>query len=193
MSPRTWTCGRVNVQILKAAKTTLAFYPDRVLAFQGSAVGGVSYQRLQAVSAGTRFIEHETVPSNARVVDRTWQYVNKRGGPDKRFNNNRELPVCAYNQFNLSAPDGLDVGFLGSREGGFDAPAVAIEQIRRASWPSAMRCRRRETYSTRRRAYGPREDGDWFQPSTAFSGFFRLFPARTDGCELRVCPSCRLR
>lgn len=122
----------VEVPVLKAGKTTLAFYPDRVLAFQGVAVGGVSYQRLQAVSVCTRFIEHEAVPSDARVVDRTWQYVNKKGGPDKRFKNNRELPVCAYNQFNLSTPDGLDVRFIASKEGGFDALADALEQVRQS-------------------------------------------------------------
>jgi len=123
----------VDVPVLKAAKTTLAFYPDRVLAFQGNAVGGISYPRLQAMSIGTRFIEHEAVPSDARVVDRTWQFVNKKGGPDLRFKNNRELPVCAYNQFNLSTPDGLDVRFIGSKEGGFDDLATAIAQLRRAS------------------------------------------------------------
>lgn len=123
----------VDVPILKATKTTLAFYPDRVLAFQGNAVGGVSYQRLRAVSTPTRFIEHEAVPSDARIIDRTWQYVNKKGGPDRRFKNNKELPVCAYNQFNLSTPDGLDVRFIGSREGGFDRLALAIEQVQRAS------------------------------------------------------------
>lgn len=123
----------VEVPILKAAKTTLAFYPDRVLAFQGSAVGGISYQRLEAVSVATRFIEHEAVPSDARVIDRTWQYVNKKGGPDRRFKNNRELPVCAYNQFNLSTPDGLDVRFIGSKEGGFDALAAALDKVRRSS------------------------------------------------------------
>lgn len=123
----------VDVPILRAARTTLAFYPDRVLAFQGNAVGGVSYERLQAVSLATRFVENETVPSDARVVDRTWQFVNKKGGPDKRFKNNRELPVCAYNQFNLSTPEGLDERFLGSKEGGFDALALAIERVRRAS------------------------------------------------------------
>jgi hypothetical protein len=85
------------------------------------------------MSIATRFIEHETVPSDARVVDRTWQFVNKKGGPDLRFKNNRELPVCAYNQFNLSTPDGLDVRFIGSKEGGFDDLATAIAQLRRAS------------------------------------------------------------
>lgn len=126
----------VEVPILVAAKTTLAFYPDRVLAFQGGAVGGVSYQRLQAASIATRFIEHEAVPSDARVVDRTWQYVNKKGGPDKRFKNNRELPICAYNQFNLSTLDGLDVRFIGSKEDGFNALSAALDQIRRSSMES---------------------------------------------------------
>lgn len=122
----------VDVPVLKAGRTTLAFYPDRVLAFQGKSVGAVDYSHLQAVSAATRFIESEGVPSDARVIDRTWQYVNKKGGPDKRFKNNRELPICAYNQFNLSTPDGLDIRFLGSKEGGFDALANAIGAVRQS-------------------------------------------------------------
>lgn len=122
----------VQVPILKAGKTLLAFYPDRILAVQGKAIGDIAYSNLKVVSQTTKFIEAESVPVDARVVDRTWQYVNKKGGPDRRFKNNRELPVCAYNEFNLSTPDGLDVRFLGSREGGFDALAAALATAGRA-------------------------------------------------------------
>lgn len=40
-----------------------------------------------------RFIEEETPPADAAVVDQTWRQVNRKGGPDRRFNNNRELPI----------------------------------------------------------------------------------------------------
>jgi hypothetical protein len=114
----------VAVPVLKAGQTTLAFYPDRILAFQGSKVGAVSYARLKVAAEQVRFIETESVPSDARVIDRTWQYVNRDGGPDRRFKNNRQLPICAYAQLNLSTADGLDVRFLCSRENGFDALAA---------------------------------------------------------------------
>lgn len=42
------------------------------------------------------------------MVDRTWRYVNKKGGPDKRFKDNRELPVCLYDEVQLSSSTGLN-------------------------------------------------------------------------------------
>jgi hypothetical protein len=122
----------IPVPVLTAGRTTLAFYPDRVLAFQGAAVGAVAYANLKGASEFVRYIEHEAVPGDARIIDQTWQYVNKKGGPDKRFKNNRQLPICAYSQLNLSTPDGLDVRFLGSKDGGFDALEHALAAVRAA-------------------------------------------------------------
>lgn len=119
----------VAVPILMAGRTTLAFYPDRVLAFQGKTVGGVRYTSLSGVSERIQYIESETLPRDATVIDKTWQYVNKKGGPDKRFKDNRQLPVCAYSQLNLVTPDGLDVRFMGSKDGAFDALADALKSM----------------------------------------------------------------
>lgn len=121
----------VDVPVLKAGRTTLALFPDRVLAFQGSAVGSVDYRSLEAASSNTQFIEHQSVPGDARVIRQTWQYVNKSGGPDRRFKNNRQLPVCAYNELVLTTRDGLDVRFMSSREDAFDALAKALTVLRR--------------------------------------------------------------
>ncbi|WP_462388382.1 hypothetical protein [Acidovorax sp. Q11] len=55
-----------------------------------------------------RFIEDGSPPRDAQVIDRTWRYVNKKGGPDKRFKNNRELPVCLYDELQLSSSTGLN-------------------------------------------------------------------------------------
>lgn len=122
----------IPVPVLTAGRTALAFYPDRVLAFQGKAVGAIDYARLLGVSEFVRYVEHESVPRDARIIDQTWQYVNKKGGPDRRFKNNRQLPICAYSQLNLSTPDGLDVRFLGSRDGCFEALETALAAIRAA-------------------------------------------------------------
>jgi hypothetical protein len=55
-----------------------------------------------------RFIESESVPRDAKVVDKTWKYVNKSGGPDQRFKDNKELPVCLYEEISLTSPTGLN-------------------------------------------------------------------------------------
>ncbi|WOI43377.1 hypothetical protein [Acidovorax sp. BLS4] len=121
----------VDVPVLTSGRTTLAFYPDRVLAFQGKAVGAISYVNLNVESFPSQFIEHESVPRDATVVEHTWQYVNKKGGPDRRFKNNRQLPVCRYNRLHLSSGHGLDVRLMGSRDGAFNDFAQAIQQLAR--------------------------------------------------------------
>lgn len=118
----------VDVPLLKAGRTLLAFYPDRILAFQGKSVGAISYDRINAASGHTRFVENEAVPPDATVVDRTWQYVNKSGGPDRRFKNNREYPVCRYSELVLTTSDGLDLRFMASRAEAFDTLAAALNQ-----------------------------------------------------------------
>ncbi len=122
----------VDVPLLVAGRTTLAFFPDRVLAFQGKSVGAVDYANLRAESGRLQYVESDSVPGDARVVGHTWQYVNKNGGPDRRFKNNRQLPVCAYNQLNLSTADGLDVRFLGSKDGAFDRLVASLHSVRKA-------------------------------------------------------------
>lgn len=119
----------VSVPVVKTGRTTLAFYPDRILAFQGNSVGAFAYDSLSTAEERTCFIEHESVPSDAQVIDHTWQYVNRTGGPDRRFKNNRQLPICAYSQLNLSTQSGLDIRLLGSRERGFQPFATALSQM----------------------------------------------------------------
>ena len=87
---------------------TLHFFPDRVLIYDQNGVGAVGYQELRVNVGTTRFIEDESIPRDAKVVDRTWKYVNKSGGPDRRFKDNKELPICLYEEISLSSQTGLN-------------------------------------------------------------------------------------
>lgn len=110
----------IDVPILQATKITLAFYPDRILAFQGTTVGAIDYSELRSSNSPVTFVENGSVPADATVTGKTWQYVNKKGGPDKRFKNNRELPLCRYNELRLATNRGLDVYLMCSRDDGFN-------------------------------------------------------------------------
>jgi hypothetical protein len=96
---------RTNLSIpaLPLGQRTLYLLPDHVLIFRGSTVGAVGYDQLQCAATALRFIEEQAVPSDAAVVGSSWKYVNKDGGPDRRFANNRELPIVEYGQLRLSA------------------------------------------------------------------------------------------
>ncbi len=81
--------------------------PDRVLVLEDGTYADVPWTEITTESHMDRFIEEEAVPPDAEIVGRTWKYVNKNGGPDKRFNDNRELPICRYGTLTLTSPRGF--------------------------------------------------------------------------------------
>ena len=107
----------VSVPSIPVGKQTLYFFPDKVLVFEANRVGAVSYTNLNISVEDTRFIEDGSVPSDAKIVDRTWKYVNKQGGPDKRFNDNRELPIALYEDIHFTSDTGLNERIEISRVG----------------------------------------------------------------------------
>src|SRR5436190_3210650 len=105
----------IDVPILSAGRQTLAFMPDRILVFESSGVGAVSYDALRADAGESQFVEEDTLPADAKVIGQTWRYVNKKGGPDRRFNNNPSLPIVLYGQLALQSATGLNELFQTSR------------------------------------------------------------------------------
>lgn len=83
--------------------------PDRLLVYQDGRYGAVAYEALTVACAPTRFIEHEALPQDAQVIGTTWQFVNRDGSPDRRFNNNRQLPMALYGELVLRSPQGLNI------------------------------------------------------------------------------------
>ena len=56
---------------------------------------------LDVSASTTNFREEEFSPRDADVIGRTWRYVNKSGGPDRRFNDNRQIPIHLYGQLEI--------------------------------------------------------------------------------------------
>lgn len=84
-------------------------HAHRLLVFEDGRYGAVDYQTLRIEIGATNFIESEAVPRDAQVVGSTWQYVNKDGSPDRRFNYNRQIPICSYQVVHLTSHTGLNV------------------------------------------------------------------------------------
>ncbi len=82
-------------------------YSDRLVVRDGRRFSDVSYGALAARYSPQRFIESGRTPGDAQQVDTTWRYVNVKGGPDRRFKDNKQLPVMLYGQVDLLAPGGL--------------------------------------------------------------------------------------
>lgn len=107
----------VKVPMISVGKQKLYFFPDRILVFENRKVGGLSYVNLNITQHNQRFIENDVVPRDGTIVDYTWQYVNKSGGPDKRFKNNRKLPILMYSEIFCQSDTGLNELIQLSKQG----------------------------------------------------------------------------
>ena len=93
-------------------KEKLVFLPDKLFVFQSGKIGALNYSDVTTEVRGQRYIEEEAVPKDAKVVDHTWKYVNKSGGPDKRFKDNKKLPVCLYGKLFVRSDSGLNTEIM---------------------------------------------------------------------------------
>jgi len=91
---------------IRANNIVLHFLPDQILIYTGR-YGSISYAQLLIEVRSTRFSETEPIPGDSRKIDTTWQYVNKSGGPDRRFNSNRQIPVLEYGEVTFRTATGL--------------------------------------------------------------------------------------
>ncbi|EGC4326429.1 DUF4236 domain-containing protein [Escherichia coli] len=122
---------KTNIETIaiKVGRQTLHFFPDRVLVFDPDGVGAVGYNQLFVNVADSRFIESEGVPGDAIVVGRTWKYVNKSGGPDRRFKDNSELPICLYENLSFTSHSGLNELLQLSKTGYGESFSHSIETL----------------------------------------------------------------
>jgi hypothetical protein len=100
--------GRVAFPAINLGADELYFLPDAALLVTKHSVAALHYHDFSISASPTRFIEEETVPDDARVVGETWRFVNKSGGPDRRFNFNKRLPICLYGEMDFQSPGGLN-------------------------------------------------------------------------------------
>lgn len=116
---------------LPAGREVLYFMPDRLLVYdtRSARYGAVAYGDVQVETGASSFIESEGVPRDAAVIGHTWEKVNRNGGPDRRFKNNRQLPVCRYGDLIVQSNSGLMEKFQFSRVGAADGLLTAIRAM----------------------------------------------------------------
>ena len=97
------------ISSIGANGTIFHFLPDQILLFSGKRYAAVPYDQLRIEVVSTRFIETDGVPRDSTQVGTTWRFVNKNGGPDRRFNNNAQIPILQYGEVVLHTDAGLQV------------------------------------------------------------------------------------
>ena len=121
---------------IPAGPQRILFLPDRLLVHEGGRFAGIPYYELVVSIERTSFVEEESVPRDAQIVGQTWRFVNKSGGPDRRFNNNRQLPVVAYFELRLQSRGGMHVVFQISSGDVARRAKVALDYLSQLSRPT---------------------------------------------------------
>lgn len=119
----------VPIMCLPAGRQMLYFFPSGVVMYDRNGVGAVSYKNLKAETIGVKFTEMELVPADAPVLGQTWRYVNKQGGPDRRFRDNQEFPVLHYGGIMLTSETGLNELFYASNPAVLDPVKAALDSL----------------------------------------------------------------
>lgn len=114
----------------KSGTEELYLLPDATLLITNGKVASVSYRDLHFEHNTVRFIEEDSTPSDTAIVDYTWRIVNKKGGPDRRFRFNSQLPVCLYGELSLQSDSGLNCKFQISKSSAADTLAKMLSALK---------------------------------------------------------------
>ena len=92
----------------------LYFYPCFLIVINetGNDFAVISYQNINVIQNVVSFSETELLPSDAVLSGYTYKYVNKNGSPDRRYNDNPQIPIALYYQLSLSSSTGLNESYL---------------------------------------------------------------------------------
>jgi hypothetical protein len=122
---------------LHVGKQVLYLLPDVALVAEGQTFGAINYRDLSVRWQDSYFIEEASVPRDATIVSHTWKHPNKNGGPDRRFKDNYQIPVCEYEAMHLTSSSGLSELLQFSCTGVSRPLASAVERLGRIMRPAA--------------------------------------------------------
>lgn len=93
---------RFDVPIIPVGEQLLYLYPEfAILSQTPSRFEIIDYSDISMIYTAIRFNEPGRYPSDAVKIDTTWEYINKNGGPDRRYAKNRQIAVVKYGGINL--------------------------------------------------------------------------------------------
>ena len=104
----------VPVYCLKSVLWELYVLPDMCIYKEGVKVHSIDLTKLKVSFSSFDIRMPDNKPNDCEVISNTWLYVNKNGSPDRRYSNNRIVPICRLGEFSLTSDDGLNIRVLSS-------------------------------------------------------------------------------
>ncbi|MCR4634595.1 MAG: hypothetical protein K5754_00035 [Butyrivibrio sp.] len=96
-----------SVYCIGGRDQTLVFLPNTILVKTGDKIRFVKNENIKIYQSKVRFISEENI-IGAKVIDKTWRYVNKNGSPDRRYKNNYQIDIYQLYLINLVG-DGINI------------------------------------------------------------------------------------
>lgn len=93
--------------LIKLKKEKLYILPDIIIIINKKVVNAFNIKDLKITVSDINFIE-DIAPNDAEILSYTWQFVNNNGTPDKRYKNNRQLPICHYGVLSFQTDAGFN-------------------------------------------------------------------------------------
>jgi hypothetical protein len=108
------TDGKV-LQLKTANGADMLLYPGFALILTKNDLALIDLREIEITYTARRFVETESLPADAAVVDHAWAKCNKDGSPDRRFAGNYQIPVALYGEVTLISKSGLHKEYQFSR------------------------------------------------------------------------------
>lgn len=103
-------------------------YPTFMVLYKDNQKFGIfDLKEIKATFEFTGYIEEESVPEDAEIINHTWKKANKDGSMDKRFSGNHQIPVVKYGKLMFQSDDGLEEGYMFSDPDSFNEFAQAYD------------------------------------------------------------------
>jgi len=116
----------VRVTCLSGPGFQLYFLPDFILLWHRRHYLRIPFQSITVDIGESRFREESQVPNDALVLEYVWLYPRKDGGPDLRFNGNRQIPVLHYGTLDVRLAPGNELALQTSTLAARDKLAAAF-------------------------------------------------------------------
>ena len=111
--------------ILQIGKKQFAFMPDTILVIERSKIGAVNYSEIDFKFGIQPYAGEIGAPKETEIMRYTWLRVNKDGSPDRRFKDNRQIPIYKLGAIYMTSTSGLNINLLSS----LVAPVEKLENL----------------------------------------------------------------
>lgn len=116
--------------LLNANGADIFIYPGFFVMYENpSRLGILELADLRVAFERTGFLETETVPQDSKQLSEVWERSNKDGSRDKRYADNRQLPVMEYGEITFTSDTGIYEKYMVSDCSAAESFATALQEF----------------------------------------------------------------